>query len=81
MQWPKTGGGGFLCDVNGHGKADAVLFLMPEGFCWCMVCCVEWQPANSCWRTGHGANSTSQMLGDVNGDGKADAVTYSIILR
>lgn len=62
-------------DVDGDGKADAIVFNYGQ-----------WQAAISngdgfgnpaLWHANHGAGSNSQMLGDVDGDGKADAVAYS----
>jgi len=65
----------FLADVNGDGKADAVLFY-PNG---------TWHVALSNgssfqeyeqWNIGHGAGSANQFVADVNGDGKADAIIF-----
>ena len=71
-----------LGDVNGDGKADAVVFFdgpvgsYPGG---------DWYVATSngngfdqyqLWTSGFGQGSAKQFLADVNGDGKADAVTF-----
>ncbi|WP_434345490.1 FG-GAP-like repeat-containing protein [Myxococcus virescens] len=65
-----------LGDVNGDGRADAVVYFSSSG---------DWYVATSNgngfnsytrWISGHGVGSSTQMLGDVNGDGRADAIVY-----
>jgi len=65
----------FLSDVNGDGKADAIVYF-PSGDWY-----ISYSNGNnfggySPWISGHGLGSTSQEIGDVTGDGKSDAVVF-----
>ena len=67
----------FVADVNGDGKADAVIFL-PNGDWWVALSTgnafatpIDWFPGG-----GHGVGSARQFVADVNGDHKADAIIY-----
>lgn len=66
-------------DVNGDGKADAVVFYPGPGLAgnWYVAPSTGSAFAGaSLWIAGTGAGSDRQFLSDVNGDGKSDAVMY-----
>ncbi|MCL6106092.1 MAG: VCBS repeat-containing protein [Actinobacteria bacterium] len=65
----------FLADVNGDGKADAVVFF-PNGDWYVALSNGNGFDPYKLWKTGFGAGSTSQFLADVTGDGKADTVAF-----
>lgn len=64
-----------LGDVNGDGKADAVVYFA-DGSWYVALSNGAGFNAYSRWVAGHGFGSAFQFLSDVNGDGKADAVVY-----
>ena len=81
--WAKGHGIGsdnqFLADVNGDGKADAVVFFKSVGDWY-----VGFSNGSSTflgfgtprWAAGFGKGSTKQLLTDYNGDPKADAIAF-----
>lgn len=72
----------FLADVNGDGRADAVVYfdsVNGEQGAWYVALANRagngFDPYTE-WTHGHGFGSDQQLLGDVNGDGAADAVVF-----
>lgn len=67
----------FVADVNGGGKADAMVFFASTGQWWVAI---NIGGAGfgipERWQSGHGSGSNNQFLRDVTGDGKADAVVF-----
>ncbi|HEX7756759.1 MAG TPA: FG-GAP-like repeat-containing protein [Niabella sp.] len=63
-------------DVNGDGKADAVLFDPGYGNWYIAIAGGTGFSTPVQWSSGNGVGSAGQLLADVNGDGKADAVIY-----
>jgi phosphoribosyl-AMP cyclohydrolase len=70
----------FLADVDGNGKADAVVFfnqIGSESGVWYVALSDGSRFGKfTKWVTGHGAGSPKQLLADVSGDGRADAVVF-----
>jgi surface antigen len=78
---PGTGAGSdrqFLADVNGDGKADAIMYWASTGTYYVALSTGSSFSGATQWSTGQIAGSDNQMMGDVNGDGKADAVVFSV---
>lgn len=65
-----------LGDVNGDGKADAVVYFSNDGAWYAALSNGNGFDQYNLWVSGHGVGSSRQFLKDVNGDGKADAVVY-----
>ncbi|MDB4929291.1 MAG: Hemolysin-type calcium-binding protein [Myxococcaceae bacterium] len=65
-----------LADVNGDGRADAVVYVAGTGSWYAALSHGDGFGGYSLWIRGHGIGSNRQYLADVNGDGRADAVAY-----
>ncbi len=68
-------------DVNGDGKADAVVMFGATGNAKVALSGGESFGYPGDWSWGHSQNASFYLLGDVTGDSKADLVAYYSTLR
>jgi len=68
-------------DVNGDGKADAVVMFGATGNAKIALSGGTSFGYPGDWSYGHSVNASFYLLGDVTGDGKADLVAYYSTLR